>query len=112
MMSHLHAGLSSETTEKARLELNENPDTLHQDIQQVHGCTTQLRSAESDEPQAMLYLQITSTTLLHHSHRRRDQLVTPSNHWLLGKSFPNQLQVDARGFSVLAEAKPPDCFGC
>uniref|UniRef100_A0A3Q2V487 Clavesin-1 n=1 Tax=Haplochromis burtoni TaxID=8153 RepID=A0A3Q2V487_HAPBU len=34
-MSHLHAGLSSETTEKARLELNENPDTLHQDIQQV-----------------------------------------------------------------------------
>lgn len=35
MMSHLHAGLSSETTEKARLELNENPDTLHQDIQQV-----------------------------------------------------------------------------
>lgn len=36
MMTHLHAGLSSETTEKARLELNENPDTLHQDIQQVH----------------------------------------------------------------------------
>lgn len=35
-MTHLHAGLSSETTEKARLELNENPDTLHQDIQQVH----------------------------------------------------------------------------
>ncbi|KAM6900422.1 clavesin-2 [Xenentodon cancila] len=35
MMNHLHAGLSSETTEKARLELNENPDTLHQDIQQV-----------------------------------------------------------------------------
>ncbi|XP_054621059.1 clavesin-1-like [Dunckerocampus dactyliophorus] len=34
-MSQLHAGLSSETTEKARLELNENPDTLHQDIQQV-----------------------------------------------------------------------------
>ncbi|KAM9331994.1 clavesin-1-like [Pholidichthys leucotaenia] len=35
MMTHLHTGLSSETTEKARLELNENPDTLHQDIQQV-----------------------------------------------------------------------------
>lgn len=35
-MSLLHAGLSSETTEKARLELNENPDTLHQDIQQVY----------------------------------------------------------------------------
>ncbi|XP_061569717.1 clavesin-2 isoform X1 [Cololabis saira] len=35
MMNHLHAGLSAETTEKARLELNENPDTLHQDIQQV-----------------------------------------------------------------------------
>uniref|UniRef100_UPI003AAD55E5 clavesin-1-like n=1 Tax=Centroberyx gerrardi TaxID=166262 RepID=UPI003AAD55E5 len=34
-MTHLHAGLSAETTEKARLELNENPDTLHQDIQQV-----------------------------------------------------------------------------
>ncbi|KAJ3611326.1 hypothetical protein NHX12_021342 [Muraenolepis orangiensis] len=34
-MSHLHAGLTPETTEKARLELNENPDTLHQDIQQV-----------------------------------------------------------------------------
>ncbi|CAL8324591.1 unnamed protein product [Boreogadus saida] len=34
-MSHLHAGLSPETTEKARLELNENPDMLHQDIQQV-----------------------------------------------------------------------------
>ncbi|KAK0139350.1 Clavesin-1 [Merluccius polli] len=34
-MSHLHAGLSPETTEKARLELNENPDSLHQDIQQV-----------------------------------------------------------------------------
>uniref|UniRef100_A0A3Q3LP04 Clavesin-1 n=1 Tax=Mastacembelus armatus TaxID=205130 RepID=A0A3Q3LP04_9TELE len=34
-MTHLQAGLSSETTEKARLELNENPDTLHQDIQQV-----------------------------------------------------------------------------
>ncbi|XP_034416024.1 clavesin-1-like [Cyclopterus lumpus] len=34
-MTHLHAGLSSDTTEKARLELNENPDTLHQDIQQV-----------------------------------------------------------------------------
>jgi hypothetical protein len=25
----------AETTEKARLELNENPDMLHQDIQQV-----------------------------------------------------------------------------
>lgn len=35
MMTHLHAGLSSETTEKARVELNENPETLHQDIQQV-----------------------------------------------------------------------------
>ncbi|XP_026218106.1 clavesin-1-like [Anabas testudineus] len=35
MMTHLHAGLSSETMEKARSELNENPDTLHQDIQQV-----------------------------------------------------------------------------
>ncbi|KAM4543586.1 clavesin-1-like [Fundulus diaphanus] len=35
MMNHVHPGLSSETTEKARLELNENPDTLHQDIQQV-----------------------------------------------------------------------------
>lgn len=35
MMAHLHAGLSSETTEKARVELNENPETLHQDIQQV-----------------------------------------------------------------------------
>ncbi|KAJ8277667.1 hypothetical protein GJAV_G00078330 [Gymnothorax javanicus] len=34
-MTHLQAGLSPETTEKARLELNENPDTLHQDIQQV-----------------------------------------------------------------------------
>lgn len=34
-MTHLHAGLSSETTEKARVELNENPETLHQDIQQV-----------------------------------------------------------------------------
>jgi len=39
-MSHLHAGLSPETTEKARLELNENPDTLHQDIQQVLGTDT------------------------------------------------------------------------
>uniref|UniRef100_A0A3Q2PC91 Clavesin-1-like n=2 Tax=Fundulus heteroclitus TaxID=8078 RepID=A0A3Q2PC91_FUNHE len=35
MMNHVHPALSSETTEKARLELNENPDTLHQDIQQV-----------------------------------------------------------------------------
>ncbi|KAM9712909.1 LOW QUALITY PROTEIN: clavesin-1-like [Menidia menidia] len=35
MMSQLHVGLSSETAEKARLELNENPDTLHHDIQQV-----------------------------------------------------------------------------
>ncbi|KAM4606305.1 clavesin-1-like [Polymixia lowei] len=34
-MTHLHAGLSSDSTEKARLELNENPDTLHQEIQQV-----------------------------------------------------------------------------
>ncbi|XP_006633970.2 clavesin-1 [Lepisosteus oculatus] len=34
-MTHLQAGLSPETIEKARLELNENPDTLHQDIQQV-----------------------------------------------------------------------------
>ncbi|XP_029482132.1 clavesin-1-like [Oncorhynchus nerka] len=34
-MTHLQAGLSSETTEKARLELNENPDSLHADIQQV-----------------------------------------------------------------------------
>lgn len=37
MMTHLHAGLSAETTEKARVELNENPDSLHQDIQQVLG---------------------------------------------------------------------------
>lgn len=37
MMTHLHAGLSCETTEKARVELNENPETLHQDIQQVLG---------------------------------------------------------------------------
>lgn len=42
MMSHLHAGLSSDTTEKARVELNENPETLHQDIQQV------LSSSEGD----------------------------------------------------------------
>ncbi|KAG7455134.1 hypothetical protein MATL_G00253250 [Megalops atlanticus] len=34
-MAHLQAGLSPETIEKARLELNENPDTLHRDIQQV-----------------------------------------------------------------------------
>ncbi|KAF7246296.1 Clavesin-1 [Varanus komodoensis] len=34
-MTHLHAGLSPETIEKARLELNENPDVLHQNIQQV-----------------------------------------------------------------------------
>ncbi|XP_056290749.1 clavesin-1-like [Pseudoliparis swirei] len=34
-MTHLHAGLSADATEKARQELNENPDTLHQDIQQV-----------------------------------------------------------------------------
>ncbi|XP_064797535.1 clavesin-1-like isoform X2 [Oncorhynchus masou masou] len=34
-MTHLQAGLTSETTEKARQELNENPDTLHADIQQV-----------------------------------------------------------------------------
>ncbi|CAB1349758.1 unnamed protein product [Coregonus sp. 'balchen'] len=34
-MTHLQVGLSSETTEKARQELNENPDTLHADIQQV-----------------------------------------------------------------------------
>ncbi|KAF1528138.1 Clavesin-1, partial [Eudyptula minor] len=34
-MTHLQAGLSPETIEKARLELNENPDILHQDIQQV-----------------------------------------------------------------------------
>lgn len=37
MMTHLHAGLSAETTEKARAELNENPESLHQDIQQVLG---------------------------------------------------------------------------
>lgn len=42
MMTHLHAGLSSETMEKARLELNENPDTLHQDIQQVNAHSTHL----------------------------------------------------------------------
>ncbi|PWA32829.1 hypothetical protein CCH79_00019311 [Gambusia affinis] len=35
MINHVPPGLSSDTTEKARLELNENPDTLHQDIQQV-----------------------------------------------------------------------------
>ncbi|KAI1901421.1 hypothetical protein AGOR_G00034270 [Albula goreensis] len=35
VMAHLQAGLSADTIEKARLELNENPDTLHQDIQQV-----------------------------------------------------------------------------
>nr|XP_023684338.1 clavesin-1-like [Paramormyrops kingsleyae]XP_023684339.1 clavesin-1-like [Paramormyrops kingsleyae] len=34
-MNYLHGGLSSGTTEKARLELSENPDTLHRDIQQV-----------------------------------------------------------------------------
>ncbi|XP_024858882.1 clavesin-1-like [Kryptolebias marmoratus] len=34
-MNHVQHSLSSETTEKARLELNENPDSLHQDIQQV-----------------------------------------------------------------------------
>lgn len=34
-MAHLQAGLSAETIDKARQELNENPDTLHQDIQQV-----------------------------------------------------------------------------
>ncbi|KAL6090368.1 hypothetical protein STEG23_021805 [Scotinomys teguina] len=34
-MTHLQAGLSPDTIEKARLELNENPDVLHQDIQQV-----------------------------------------------------------------------------
>lgn len=44
MMTHLHAGLSSESTEKARVELNENPETLHQDIQQV------LSSCEGPSP--------------------------------------------------------------
>lgn len=39
-MTQLHAGLSPETMEKARLELNENPDTLHQDIQQVNTAVT------------------------------------------------------------------------
>ncbi|XP_019724446.1 clavesin-1 [Hippocampus comes] len=34
-MSQLLAGLGADATEKARLELNENPNTLHQDIQQV-----------------------------------------------------------------------------
>uniref|UniRef100_A0A674K3W1 Clavesin-1 n=1 Tax=Terrapene triunguis TaxID=2587831 RepID=A0A674K3W1_9SAUR len=34
-MTHLQTGLSPETIEKAHLELNENPDALHQDIQQV-----------------------------------------------------------------------------
>lgn len=43
-MTHLQAGLSTETTEKARVELNENPETLHQDIQQV------LRSSKGPPP--------------------------------------------------------------
>ncbi|XP_013878069.1 clavesin-1 [Austrofundulus limnaeus] len=34
-MNRVQSNLSSETTEKARVELNENPDTLHQDVQQV-----------------------------------------------------------------------------
>ncbi|XP_072323807.1 clavesin-1-like isoform X2 [Scyliorhinus torazame] len=34
-MTHLQSGLSAEIVEKSRLELNENPDALHQDIQQV-----------------------------------------------------------------------------
>ncbi|XP_043921412.1 clavesin-1 [Protopterus annectens] len=34
-MTHLQAGLCPDTVEKSRLELNENPDTLHHDIQQV-----------------------------------------------------------------------------
>ncbi|XP_059501880.1 clavesin-1-like isoform X1 [Stegostoma tigrinum] len=34
-MTHLQSGLSAEIIEKSRLELNENPDALHQDIQQV-----------------------------------------------------------------------------
>ncbi|XP_055489976.1 clavesin-1-like isoform X2 [Leucoraja erinacea] len=34
-MTHLQPGLRAETIEKSRLELNENADALHQDIQQV-----------------------------------------------------------------------------
>ncbi|XP_077442545.1 clavesin-2 [Stigmatopora argus] len=34
-MTHLQAGLSPATLEKAKAELKENPDTLHQDIQEV-----------------------------------------------------------------------------
>ncbi|KAA8582887.1 hypothetical protein FQN60_015433, partial [Etheostoma spectabile] len=34
-MTHLQTGLSPETLEKAKLELKENPETLHQDIQEV-----------------------------------------------------------------------------
>ncbi|XP_069777511.1 clavesin-1-like isoform X3 [Narcine bancroftii] len=34
-MTHLQSGLRAETLEKSRLELNENADALHQDIQQV-----------------------------------------------------------------------------
>ncbi|XP_028296478.1 clavesin-2 isoform X1 [Gouania willdenowi] len=34
-MTHLQAGLSAETLEKAKVELKENPDSLHQDIQEV-----------------------------------------------------------------------------
>lgn len=49
-MSHLHVGLSPETTEKARLELNENPDTLHQDIQQVLGTHTRRVGISIDFP--------------------------------------------------------------
>lgn len=42
-MNQVQSTLSSETTEKARLELNENPDTLHQDVQQVTADTLSIR---------------------------------------------------------------------
>ncbi|KAK7912419.1 hypothetical protein WMY93_012630 [Mugilogobius chulae] len=49
-MSKAHSGLSSEATEKARLELNENPDTLHHDIQQTTICRDHMRQLVFRKP--------------------------------------------------------------
>lgn len=67
MMTHLQAGLSTETTEKARVELNENPETLHQDIQQV------LRSSKGPPPPGPDGSDVLSPSV---SPQIRDMIVT------------------------------------
>lgn len=92
-MTHLQAGLSPETLEKARLELNENPDTLHQDIQEV-------RDMVITRPD-IGFLRTDDAFILRFLRARKFTTLRPSASW------PSTLSIGSRTWTCSKASRPP-----